>query len=80
MAGKNSSTTIDLSGINPLITSDGNTYKVSSVLTSLADMFSEEENRAMEHDSAFGFGIASILEVCAAALRQMGNISEVNHG
>lgn len=80
MAGKNSSTPIDLMGINPLIDSDGDTYKVSSALRAIADLLREEEKRETEHDDQFGFGIALILETCAAALNHMGNIREVNHG
>jgi hypothetical protein len=71
MAVKNSITPIDLTDINPLIDSNGRSHKISSVLVALSDMFKEEENRAMEHDSEFGFGIALMLDVCAAALRQM---------
>ena len=80
MAGKNTITPNDLESINPLIDLSGDTFKVSSALTAIADMFSEEENRAVEHDSAFGFGISVILDTCAAALRHMGQIGEGNHG
>ena len=72
MARKNSSTPVDLMGINPLIDPDGNPYKVSTALIAIADLFREEENREVEHVDQFGFGIALILETCAAALNHMG--------
>lgn len=55
--------------INPMITPDGGTYRVSSALVALACLLAEDQ--AQEPDSARDFGIAVILETCAAALRKM---------
>jgi hypothetical protein len=59
----------DMESINPMIDSDGDTYKVSSALTALSCMLYEE--RALEPDSAENFGLSMILSTCAAALRKM---------
>lgn len=59
----------DMESINPMIDSDGDTYKVSSALTALSCMLYEE--RALVPDSAENFGMAMILSTCAAALRKM---------
>ena len=74
MAVKNSITASDLEMINPLISSDGNTYKVSSALSALADMFEEENSRALDHDGDFGLGISVLLKTCAAALYRMNEV------
>lgn len=55
--------------VNPLIDSDGDTYKVSSALNALSCLLQQE--RTMEPDSAEAFGLAVILDTCAAALRVM---------
>lgn len=69
------SATIDeMEAINPLITSDGNTYRVSSALTALADLLAEEQ--AMEPDSAQAYGVSVLLATCAAALCRMGDIQQ----
>ena len=60
--------------INPLITNDGNTYRVSSALTALAGLL--EGERTMEPDSAEAYGVSVILATCAAALRRMGEVKE----
>lgn len=59
----------DMSRINPLISPNGSAFRVGSVLTALAGLFTAEPMH--EPDSASGEGIAAILESCAAALRIM---------
>ena len=64
----------DLKLINPMITSDGDTYRVSSVLVALADFLPEE--KAITPDGAQSYGLSVILQTCAAALRRMGEIKK----
>lgn len=66
--GTNKPSLADLAHINPLIDSDGETYKVSSVLNTLAVLFRDHEDRI---DEAALFGLSAMLDTCAAALRQM---------
>ncbi len=54
---------------NPMIDSDGDTYKVSSALNLLSCLL--REDRTMPPDSAESFGLSVILDTCAAALRRM---------
>lgn len=61
----------EMEAINPMITGNGNTFKVSSVLTALASLL--EDDRTMDPDSAEAYGISVILATCAAALRRMGD-------
>lgn len=62
----------DWESINPMITADGDTYRVSSALVALADLLTEE--RSVVPDSAQSYGLSVILTTCAAALRHMGEI------
>lgn len=55
--------------INPLIDSDGDSYKVRQVLVALSCLLEEEPK--MEDDSQQGFGIAAILRACNGALEYM---------
>lgn len=59
----------DMASINPMIDSDGDTYKVSYVLNALASLLQEE--KTLEQDKADNFGMAMILSTCAAALEKM---------
>ena len=69
-----STKTADWESINPMITADGDTYRVSSALVALADLLSEE--KAMNPDSAQSYGLSVILQTCATALRRMGEIKQ----
>lgn len=60
--------------INPMITSDGDTYRVSSALVALADLLAED--KAMNPDSCREFWLSVILQTAAAALRHMGEIKQ----
>lgn len=55
--------------INPLITSSGDTYRVSAALTALADLVMAEQTT--EPDGDQGLGLSIILQTCAVALIQM---------
>jgi len=55
--------------INPMITSSGDTYRVSSALTALACLLEAEQT--MEPDDDQGLGLSIILQTCSAALRHM---------
>lgn len=55
--------------INPLIDSDGDTYKVRQALIALSCLLEEEPT--MEADTQQGFGIAGILRACHGALEYM---------
>lgn len=55
--------------INPLITSTGDTFRVSAALTALADLVMAEQTT--EPDGDQGLGIAFILQTCSAALIHM---------
>lgn len=59
----------DMESINPLITSSGDTFRVSAALTALADLVAGEQS--MEPDSDQGLGLSVILQTCSAALRHM---------
>jgi len=66
-------TGVDKEHYNPMITADGNTYRVSSALTALACFL--ENDRTVEADSAADYGLSVLLSTCAAALRNMGDAS-----
>ncbi|WP_157651329.1 hypothetical protein [Dechloromonas denitrificans] len=55
--------------INPMITSSGDTFRVSAALTALADLVMAEQT--VEPDGDQGLGLAFILQTCSAALRHM---------
>lgn len=55
--------------INPMITSSGDTFRVSAALRALADLVMAEQTT--EADSDQGLGIAFILQTCSAALIHM---------
>jgi len=55
--------------INPLIDSDGDSYKVRQALIALSFLLEEEPKMAA--DSQQGFGIAAILRACHGALEFM---------
>jgi len=63
----------EMEAINPLIDRDGNTFRVSSALTALTCLF-EKVDDGIALDGAQTYGLAIILETCAAALRQMGEV------
>ncbi len=54
---------------NPMIDTDGDTYKVSSALNFLSNVLRKDDLRL--EDPADTFGLAVILDSCAAALRRM---------
>lgn len=54
---------------NPMIDTDGDTYKVSSALNFLSNVLRKDDMRL--DDPAETFGLAVILDTCAAALRRM---------
>lgn len=61
----------DLSAINPLIGDDGDTSRVSAVLSALSSMvLGLEDQKEITLDGSH-FGIACILDVCSAALVNM---------
>ncbi len=59
----------EMEAINPLITSNGDTFRISAALTALADLLQAEQT--LEPDGDQGIGIAFILQTCAAALIQI---------
>ncbi|MBP8168876.1 MAG: hypothetical protein KAX99_04345 [Azonexus sp.] len=65
----NKATLEEMKLINPMIESDGSTYRVASALTALASLISGEQS--MEPDEATNHGLSIVLETCAAALIQM---------
>ena len=56
---------------NPMIDADGDTYKVSSALNFLSKALADFEEETPFNDKAVPFGLAVILDTCAAALRRM---------
>ena len=56
----------EMEAINPLITSTGDTFRVSAALTALADLLQAEQT--LEPDGDQEIGIAFILQTCSAAL------------
>jgi len=69
-----SSRVVEWESVNPMITADGDTYRVSSVLVALADLLTEE--KSMKPDGCRDFGLSVILQTAAAALRYMGEIKQ----
>lgn len=55
--------------INPMIDSDGDSYRVSGVLHFISSVLRNETVTLT--DPAESFGLAVILDTCAAALRSM---------
>jgi hypothetical protein len=64
----------EMESINPMITSDGDTFRVSSALTALADLLSDDQ--MTPPDGARDYGLSVILQTCAAALRRMGEVAK----
>lgn len=62
-----------LEAANPLIDSDGDSYKVSTVLETVAKLFNQESSIALDESQTYG--VSLILSTCAAALRKMSEIS-----
>jgi hypothetical protein len=75
MAGANTTNIKNLSSINPLIDPDGDTFVVSSVLSTIAWMFDKNGDPTML-DNAQTFGMSMILQTCVVALREMSEMTE----
>ena len=63
----------EMSAINPMICEDGDSYRVSSGLTSVSCLFKYFDNGFTLY-GAQTFGISMILETCAAALRRLEDL------
>lgn len=63
-------TAAEKKAINPMFDPDGGTFRVSSALNVLAFFF-EELNDGIKLDGAQTYGVAVLLNTCAAALREM---------
>jgi hypothetical protein len=67
-------TTIDMADreeINPLIDSDGDTYRVADALEALALLVGMAGAGDVSLNQTANHGISIVLDTCAAALRQM---------
>lgn len=60
---------VDYDRINPLISEDGNTYKVSAALIAIAGLMDGEQPKDL--DGEHSFGVSMLLKTCAAALHHM---------
>ena len=59
----------EMESINPMITNNGDTFRVSAALVALADLVAGE--LSMEPDRDQGLGLSFVLQTCSAALIQM---------
>lgn len=66
---------LDWMSINPLIDSDGDNYRVSTVLETLSKMFDRQSDIALDEVDAYG--VSLMLSTCAAALRKINEINEL---
>ncbi len=65
----------EMTSLNPMIASDGETFVVSSALNTIAGMLAGQNDGA-HFDGARTFGLSVILETCAAALRHMSEAKQ----
>lgn len=63
---------VQLSDVNPLITSDGDTIPVQSVLAVVSELVLElsEQDAPINHTNALGLSL--IIDTCCHALQHMG--------
>lgn len=64
---------LDFDRINPLISEDGNTYKVSAALIALAGLIDglTDGEQPKDYGDDHSFGVSILLKTCAAALHHM---------
>ncbi len=65
---------LDWQRINPLIDSDGDCYRVSTVLEMVSKMFNQ--HTAIALDEVEAYGVSLMLSTCAAALRKINDINQ----
>lgn len=66
---------LDWESINPLVDSDGDNFRVSTVLETLSKIFNQQQDIALDEVEAYG--VSLMLSTCAAALRKINEINEL---